>query len=574
MLDNATTTESGPAALPGVNRRSRFGGRFTPLSVVAALIVFGLIIAPIGFLIYGSLRDAPPGLPGSWTLEKFAFLGTSEFLTLLYNSAFIALVSTVLAFVIGLIAALSIGRIGIPGGRWLDSMMVLPGYLPPFMVALAWTILLSPSVGYVNNLFATLGLPTFDIYSMGGIIMVMTFCSAPLAYLYLRPSVLGLDTSMEEASLVLGVSRFRTFRAIILRLMTPGLLSCFLVIFVTNIGEFSIPAVLGANARIYTISSQLYQMISNYPDDPNAAAVLGLFLISITGIGVIINRRIIRKNEYVTVGTRGARQDKKASPLLRWSAFAFCVVYFILAAALPIAAIVIGSLQPYLSPTLSAGWTLDHYVEILTNGRTSRVISNTIWLGLGASVLGVAISVIVARATMGRSRFAGALQAGATLPLSVPHIVFGLALVWMWLSLGDVGLYGTPWILLVGYIALFLPFGVQALSSAMTQLDRSLDEAAHVFGANAWRSMRYIVVPLLVPAALSAFTVILYHAVRELSASLLLYTPGNEVMSVQIWSMYIQGNYVGMFALGFLNIVLVLVLVAVANRVVKRWRRI
>jgi len=570
MAGSIAVTGPSTAAAPRTAARRRL----SPLAIVALVLVGVLILAPIGFLVYGSLRDEAPGLPGSWTLQNFAFLVSPEFGGLLANSVIIALSSSVLGFGIGIIAALSIGRLAIPGSRWLDGMMVLPGYLPPFMVALAWTILLSPRVGYINALLQALGLPPLDIYSMGGIILVMTLCSAPLAYLYVRPAVLSLDTSMEEAAAVLGVSRMRVFRSIVMRLMTPALLSSFLVVFVTNLGEFSIPAVLGANARIYTISSQLYQLVSNYPDNPNAAAVLGLFLIGVTAIGVMINRRILRNREFVTVGSRGARNDRTASPVLRWSAFAFCLLYFLFAAVLPLAAILLGSLQPYLSPTLQSGWTLDHYAQVLFDPKTSGIIGNTLLLAVGTSVLGIVIAAIVARASIRPGRLSGLLQGGATLPLSVPHVVFGLALLWMWLSIGQFGVYGTPFMLLVAYLALFLPFGVQALSAAMSQLDRSLDEAARVFGAGSLRTMMRITAPLLIPAALSGFTVILYHAVRELAASLLLYTPGNEVMSVQIWSMYIEGNYVGMFAFGAINIVIVLVLVGVANRVLKRWRKI
>ena len=102
---------------------------------------------------------------------------------------------------------------------------------------------------------------------------------------------------------------------------------------------------------------------------------------------------------------------------------------------------------------------------------------------------------------------------------------FGLSLLWMWVSLHRLGLYGTRWVLLVAYLGLFLPFGVRVLAIAFRQFDPVLEEAGRMSGASRARVSMRIVTPILAPAVLSGATVILYHSMRELSASLLLFTP-------------------------------------------------
>jgi iron(III) transport system permease protein len=558
-----------PAAPQGSAQLTRVRSVLARLGWVPMLVILLILVGlPIGYLIFGSLRTAAPALPGTWTLSKFDFLVSSEFLHLAWNSVIIAVAGSAIAFVVALLLVLGVCRMNMPFRRTIDGILVLPGYLPPFMVALAWIMLMSPRTGYLTAALSNLGLPAPNIFSMAGIIWVMALCSTPIAYLYLRPAVLALDSSLEEAARIGGASRWQTMRWIVLGLMRPALLSTAVVVFVTALGEFAVPAILGPIARIYTISSTIYQLVSEYPDDPNKAAVLGLLLIAISVIGLMVSRRIANRHDYTTIGPR-ARLPRNA-PRTRgtWVAFILCLLFAIVSVVLPVAAIVIGSLQPYLSPTFDSGWTLHNFRSLTDYAGAGPAIVNTVELSVLTAVIGIVLAIGLARMSVRRkSRASGFLGGMSSTTLAVPHVVFGLGLLWMWVSLHRLGLYGTRWLLLVAYLGLFLPFGVRALAIAFRQFDPVLEEAGRMSGASRARVSMRIVTPILAPAVLSGATVILYHSMRELSASLLLFTPGNQVMSVQIWGLYDQGNFVEVMALGLLNIALVLVVVGIANRI-------
>src|SRR3546814_1399461 len=137
----------------------------------------------------------------------------------------------------------------------LDALILVPAYLPPFVGAIAWIVLLSPEVGYINLMFRSVGLPTFNIYSYGGIIWVMGLYYAPMAYLYLRPALIGIDKSLEECARVMGATPGVTLRRIVIPLTLPALLSACLIIFVNAIGDFGIPGVLCYRAGIEVITT-------------------------------------------------------------------------------------------------------------------------------------------------------------------------------------------------------------------------------------------------------------------------------------------------------------------------------
>jgi iron(III) transport system permease protein len=568
---------------PDRSRRPTRGSRWSSLAgraasnIVPTAIVAIVTVVPVGYLAYGAFRTAAPGLPGGWTTSKFNFLASHDFVHLLYNTTVIAVGGSALGFAIAVALAVAIVRMNIPGARWLDNLVVLPAYLPAFLVAVAWISLASPTIGYLNSALARLHLPIFNIYSMWGLIWVTALCSAPVAYLYIRPALLALDAAFEEAAWVLGSGKLRTIRLVVLRLTTPALLSALLVIFVTALSEFAVPAVLGPNARIYTLASEVYTLVSTYPADPNKAAVLGMVLVLVSSTGIILSRRITKRDDFITIGSRASLQRPviTGGPA-RIGAFLFCLLYLLVAVALPLGAILVGSLQRFPSPTFKSGWTLKNYTGLAKYPGAATSILNTLELSILAGLIGVALSVLIARMGSRRqTRLKGIVESSASLPIAVPHIVFGLALVWMWISLHNVvQLYGTKWMLLVAYVALFLPFGVRASVVAFQQIDPILEEAGRVFGASRSRITWRIVAPLMAPALLSGGTIITYHAMRELSASLLLYTPGNQVLSVQIWSLNVEGNTVELLALGLISIVLVLGVVACANRLLGSRRRL
>lgn len=568
LLEVGPTEKVGPTESQiKPRRRIRLAG--LPGGVVLLVILGVLIIAPVLYLVYGAFRTAAPGLPSTWTLDNFGFLSTPEFLGYLKNTVLLAVGATVLSILIALGLAIAILRIRIPGAKFFDSLVVIPAFVPAVLIAFAWILMLSPSVGFLNVYLSDLGLPTFDIYTLPGIIWVMALAHAPISYLYIKPALLSVDSSLEEAAWTVGASRFQTLRKVVLKVAAPGLLSATLIVFVSCLGEFTIPATLGPTAHIQTISSQLLVFVADFPANPNKAAVMGLFLMIVSAIGLFINSRILKGRVYSTVGARGTGLiTGRSSRLVKIIAFAGCSLYLVFVVVIPAFSLVVGSLQAFPSPTFSAPWTLDNYTELATFPGVFTAILNSLWLSIVAAIIVMAISVLLARTYVRSPRFGRVLDQIGSLTIAVPPIVLGLALLWMWITI-RAGVYGSVWILLLAYVALFLPLGIRATLDSVSQLDVGMEEAARIGGAGGARVTRSIVLPNIIPSLLSGGTVVVYHAMRELAASLMLFTSASTVISVVFWQLFQGGRVSPAMAVGIVQLVMIFVVVALANLVLR-----
>lgn len=412
----------------------------------------------------------------------------------------------------------------------------------------------------------------------------MGLTSAPLVYIYIRPALASLNTSLEEAAWVVGSSWTRTIHRIVLVLAKPALLSAALIVFVTSLSEFAIPSVIGPVAHIDVIATQLVRLEQEGGSSINGAAVLGLFLMVPSIACLVISRRMLAGRDYATLGARGSSYKARAPAKARWVGFVICCLYCLVAIILPFSALAVGSLQPFLSADFDSGWTLANYSTLFDDVDISAAFVNTIELGVMAAVIGMMIAVVLARTSRPersgpkrgwRYRAGQLIDFIATVPLAVPGLVFGVGILWMWISLPKGGgLYGTKWILLVAYIGLYIPFGMRSAVAGFYQLDGGLEDAARVVGARTGRILRSISLPLLAPAILAGGVVILYHSMRELAASLMLYTPGNGVLSIEVWQLNTNGTYPKLFALGIVYVALILILVGLGSSLASRFRRL
>jgi iron(III) transport system permease protein len=199
-----------------------------------------------------------------------------------------------------------------------------------------------------------------------------------------------------------------------------------------------------------------------------------------------------------------------------------------------------------------------------------RATWNSLVLAAGSAtfvmlVTSVVCWVVVRTKARGRSL----LDALASLPIVFPGLVLGLAILVFYLHV-DIAVYGTLWILFIAYVTRFLPYGIRYNTASMLGIHRELEESAAMSGASWWATFRHVVLPLLRPGFIAGWLYIAIVAVRELSSSILLYAPGSEVLSVVIWELWENGQYVELSALGVLMTLALFVLVMVAQPIAGR----
>ena len=532
------------------------------LGLLVAVLLF-LTAYPMGMLVYGSLHTTPPGEPGAFTLDGYrAMLSRGNGLVLL-NTVGLSLVKTLLSMGLALFLAWIVARTDTPGRETLEVLISLPFYIPPILTAMAWGMLGTPKGGLINLAWTGLtGSPTplVDVYSYGGVVWHMMQYSTPFLFLLMVGAFKSMDPALEESSRMSGASSWTTFWRVTLGLMLPITTSAFILSFVRGVESFESALVFGSPAGIEVITTEIYHLIhhQNRPDYPQATALALGIMVLMFGL-VAWQWKLLGGRSFFTVTGKGYTPRVARLGRWRWATFAFCLLFFAVTVVLPVGQLVLGSFFKYAGFYRTSMLTLEHYQAVWQSRLVWRALGNTLLLGLlgatGTMLLGAAIAYVLVRT---RLRVRAALEILAWLPWMMPGMVLGIGLLWAYaLMPGPLQLYGTPWALLVAYVALGTPLGVRTMSGAFAQLAQDLEECSRVHGAAWWTTFRRILLALAWPAFAVGWILIFFIILRELSASILLYSVGNEVLPVVVMRLWAEGKaeQVSVIALGMLALV-------------------
>ncbi|MDQ5821661.1 MAG: ABC transporter permease subunit, partial [Actinomycetota bacterium] len=373
-----------------------------------------------------------------------------------------------------------------------------------------------------------------------------------------------------------GVPPGTVLRRITLPLVAPALGAAVLIVAIRAVESFEVPALLGIPAGIWLLPSRIWRALSAYPPDLGAAAAYSVPLLALSAVGVLLIARFARRRSaYETITGRGFRPPVVRLGRWRGPTAACAWAYAVVATGLPLLALVYVSTQPFFTApsreTLST-ITVRPYVDTLSDSRTIESLWNSAVLGVGAATATVALAAVVAWIVL-RTEIPGRriLDELAFLPIAIPGLVLGLALLALYVR-APVPIYGTAWILLLAYVTRFLPYASRATAVSMGQVGRDLEEAARVSGVGWWRTFRRVLFPLILPGLAAAWLYVFVLSIRELSSSILLYSPGNDVLAVRIWENYNQGHFGELAALGILLVAVFALAAFVAYRIGMRVR--
>jgi iron(III) transport system permease protein len=196
---------------------------------------------------------------------------------------------------------------------------------------------------------------------------------------------------------------------------------------------------------------------------------------------------------------------------------------------------------------------------------TTLAIKNTFILGILAATVGTLIAVVIGYITARKAVIGHrALAFLATAPVAIPGIVLGVGLFFAYTRPPFV-LYGTLWILLIGYVTLAMPAAYQQVQSAFHAVHPELEDASRILGASRLRALWQITAPLLRTSVIATWCFIFVGVIRELSAAILLFTSQTKVLSVLIYDLNESGDLAAIAVLGLLMLVLTFTIVALAN---------
>ncbi|SIQ56155.1 iron(III) transport system permease protein [Rhizobium sp. RU35A] len=555
--------------------RHAFGGSSQPRWLFPFILVslFLLSVLPLGRLavtgILSLIRGGGDGLlsdPALWTA--------------LWNTLTTSFFGMLVSVLLGGVFAILLTLFDIRGRGILGFLFMLPMMIPPQVTALSWIGLTGPSSTLLKavGMAPPLGSPQ-PLYSLGGLALLLGVQNAPLVYLSLRAGLLALPRDGIEAARLSGASALQVMRDIILPLTLPGFAAGAAMAFVSNVGNFGIPAILGIPASIYTLTTLIYAKFASFGANTFGDISLLSGLIALLSIaGLLVEERVLSGRDYRIIGLSGRTA---VFQLKAWRVASEILLWLVLMAILvmPFAALVASSLAPaYGVPlTLKTATTLAYQEVILRQAVTRTAFANSIGLSLatafGLLLITVLMGYMVARS---RRRLAAVISALADIPYALPGIVLAVACILLFaapLPLIGVSIYGTLWILLFAYLSSFLAVSLRPIASAFRQLDPSLEEAARLAGAGFGRRMRDILGPLVAPAAGAAVILVFLIACNELTVSALLWSAGTQTLGVAIYNLDDSGSFNLASALSVLVVAMVVVMMVLlelmANRLPK-----
>ncbi len=511
------------------------------------------------------------------TLQNyFAVFGKARNWDAVVTTLIVCALTMVFSMVFSTVLAWLVVRSDLPFKRHFRSIFFLPYVIPPYVGAIAWILLLTPGVGYVNqvlvNVFKFEVPGPFNIYTMTGLVWVMTLFYYPLGFLNVASALEQMDNSLEEAARVSGAGPWRVFRDITLPLVMPSFFAGGLLVFAAAASAFGVPAMIGMPSRIYVLSTQVMSYVyMGTPVGMREATALSTVLMVIAVVTMLIGSWLLSKRKYTIVGGKSARVAQISLGRMKPAAFAVASFLALLLVIVPMGAIVVTSfIRIFGQPVAWENISLEHYKYILSFNMAREALSNSFIMAFAAACIALVLASLIAyfRVKM-RNKLGQASDLVATVPYATPGTVIALALIIAFSGKYGLSLYNTLAILIVAYLVKYLAFAVRTISGSLEQVDLSLEEAAQISGASWVKSFKDIVLPLVRPGLIAAWFLVFMASFHELSMTVLLYGPKTINLGVVLFELQTYSNQQAAAVLSVLILVVVLGCNVVVNRITR-----
>lgn len=545
-----------------------WGLRHLVLTAVTLLLIL-LVAFPLALLLWNSFR-----FDGQLSVQHYAdvFSESRNFRPFI-NTIKLGGLTVLTSAIIALPTAYLVARTDLPLKGLIETLLIVPYMIPPFLGAMAWIHLMAPRVGYLNrawmHVFGGMGGP-FNIYGLWGIVWVMTLHNYPFMYFTARSALERMDPALEESARICGAGRLRVARGITLPLIAPALGAGALLVFLYTVANFGIPALIGMQARFYVLTTRIYGYIytGNFSGIKQAAA-LSAVLIAVAGVAVVLNRLLLGRKEFTVVTGKGARPPRVRLGFWKAPILGLLAIFFAIIVLLPVLSILSSALLKAWGLPLSAhNVSLDNLRYVLFEYDLTRTALKTSFLlALSAATATTIIGTLVAYLQV-RTQFRGrhAMEWLATLPYAIPGTVIALAMILAWSGAFAINLYNTFWIILVAYVARYVTFPFRNVGAMLRQVHPSLEEAATACGAGWLRRFRDVIIPLIKPGLIASWFLVFIPTLRELTISILLWGPKTPTVGVAIFEMQDAGDYSSAAALGSV----ILIIVVSANLLLRK----
>ena len=543
---------------------------------IILLIVDFLLLFQLMPLLYMLIKAFFPS--GSFSLETIQRLFTYSLNAEAMRNTLIAAAATMffgtlLAFPL----AWLVGRTNLYGRKFFRAVFVLTYMVPPYVGAMAWLRLLNPNVGTINQWLRTLlhlgSTPgPLNIYSLPGMIWVLTSFYYPYAFITISRAMEKMDPSLEEASRVSGASPLKTLFTVTLPMMRPSVISGALLVFVSAMSCYGIPSIIGSPGRVHTVTTRIVEYVSLGQQGLNDAIGMAVFLMVLAVIILFLSDAVLAKKQYITVS------GKSVSPaivdLRAWrvpltvlvSLFALIVI------GIPFATILMTSFKIDVgkSALRADNFTLSNWKTVFGRVETMNSFKNSLVFAAVAATVGIVVACTMSY-LLQRTRVRGRKIPDflITLGSGTPSVVIALGLIMTMKGNFGINIYNTAYIMIIAYMIKYMMMGMRTVVSAMSQIHVSLEESSQVSGASWLRTMIRITGPLIFPSIAAGWFLIFIPSFYELSMTTLLYSATTKTIGFQLYEYWTFTSQPMSCAMAFGILLIVVFLNFVLNRLTR-----
>ncbi len=540
------------------------------LLILAFLLVF--LVFPLLYLLFRAFFA-----DGSFSLDAVKRIYSYSLnWDCLRNTLITASLSMVFGVLIAFPLAWLVTRTNLYGRGFFRTLFLLTYMVPPYVGAMAWMRLLNPKVGTVNvvlkNLFGLSEAP-FNIYTIGGMVWVLTTFYYPFAFILLCRALERMDPSLEEAARISGASPVKTLFTVTLPMMLPSIGSSAIMVFVAAASCYGIPSIIGAPGKLYTITTRISEYVATGTSQGlSDATVLSVFLMVLSLVLLLLSTLLMGKKNRITISGKSMRPNIVDLRKWRIPLTILTSIFAIVIIVIPFLSVIATSFTQNMGKSVFAegNLTVRFWQNVFTRSTILKSALNSLITATLAATLGMIICIIMAyllkRTNMRGRKIPDFLISFGS---GTPSVVIALALIMTMSGRFGLNLYNTMAILVIAYMIKYMMMGMQSTISGFSQIGPVLEEAAAVSGAGWLRRMKDVVIPMLLPSIVAGWFIIFIPSFYELTMSNLLYSEKTMTLGVELFRYQMNSSQQTAAALACCILLLVLILNLVMRKLTK-----
>lgn len=473
-------------------------------------------------------------------------IADSENSTMIVNSLLLATGVVILTTIISTPLAYLFSRTSLSRYSIFDVIFLIPFMTPPYIASMGW-ILFMQKRGLLEQIIPVTKSFNQNFFSIFGLIVVMSLHIFPFMVMILKNAMLNIPQSLEESGAVFGASFNKRLRKIFLPLITSNYAIGALLIFVKTLSEYGTPATLGKRIGFDVFTTQIHRFASIAPIDFGKAATLSSVLITICIALWLIQNYISKKRTYNLVDNKASRFKLiELTGFVKLLSFAYVGLIVTVSIIVPYFSIISTSLIKLRGYGLRAGnFTFDNYRDLfLESDKGLSALSNSFAISLFAAIVCAILGTLIVMTIRSSSfKYKKSLEAISLIPQMLPGIVIVIGIMLFYNSIYKYfPVYNTLWIIAIAYVIQFLPFTVQYVTSASSQVSENLINAGYVFGGSKIFTFVKITLPLIFKGVIAGFMMTFIIGLRELVTPSLIAPPNTLVVSTFIMREFEQGS--------------------------------